>query len=205
MSRSSSVEEEYRHRYAHVLVSIAEALERLIRSHLEGVTHVDRITARAKAIDRFVSKARKTDEHGTPKYSSPLSEIQDQLGARIVVFYLDDVQLVADVIGKYFTSIEARDLVPESESEFGYVGRHFVLAVPSDVVPGGVDAADVPRFFELQIKTLFQHAWSEANHDLGYKARSPLTSDQKRRMAFTAAQAWGADRMFGELCRELGA
>jgi hypothetical protein len=30
-----------------------------------------------------------------------------------------------------------------------------------------------------------------------------LSSDQKRKIAFTAAQAWGADKMFEELFREL--
>ena len=53
------------------------------------------------------------------------------------------------------------------------------------------------------MKTLFQHAWSEANHDLGYKPGSaPLTSDAKRRLDIPAAQAWGADRIFDELFRE---
>ena len=49
----------------------------------------------------------------------------------------------------------------------------------------------MPKFFELQIKTLFQHAWSEAEHDLGYKEDKHLNLDQKRRLAFTSAQAWG--------------
>jgi ppGpp synthetase/RelA/SpoT-type nucleotidyltranferase len=60
------------------------------------------------------------------------------------------------------------------------------------------------QFFELQIKTLFQHAWSEAEHDLGYKPTTILTSAQKKRLAFTAAQAWGADQIFDELFREIG-
>jgi putative GTP pyrophosphokinase len=92
--------------------------------------------------------------------------------------------------------------VPESENEFGYEGRHFILFVPQDVVDESVGADESLEFFELQIKTLFQHAWSEAEHDLGYKPLSTLTSEQKRRLAFTAAQAWGADLIFDELHRQ---
>ncbi len=92
--------------------------------------------------------------------------------------------------------------VPDSEWEFGYFGKHYILLLPRDVIDPGIDQNLVPEFFELQVKTLFQHAWSEANHDLGYKpGAAPLTADEKRRLAFTAAQAWGADRVFDELCQ----
>ena len=60
-----------------------------------------------------------------------------------------------------------------------------------------------PTFFELQIKTLFEHSWAEANHDLAYKPHSELNLVQKRKIAFTAAQAWGADKIFDELSQEL--
>jgi putative GTP pyrophosphokinase len=109
------------------------------------------------------------------------------------------------VVEKYFRAIESKDHVPDSEWEFGYFGRHYVLVIPSDVIEDNWDKALVPKFFELQIKTLFQHAWSEAEHDLGYKevVAESLNLDQKRRLAFTSAQAWGADHMFDELFREL--
>jgi putative GTP pyrophosphokinase len=101
------------------------------------------------------------------------------------------------------SSIELKDHVPESESEFGYFGRHYILFVQSDVIVPGVDKSLLPRVFELQVKTLFQHAWAEGEHDLGYKlGAKPLTKDDKRRFAFASAQAWGADRMFEELFQE---
>jgi putative GTP pyrophosphokinase len=103
----------------------------------------------------------------------------------------------------YFVPIEQKHLVPESESEFGYFGHHMILAIPSDVVDEEMDKNPIPSFFEIQIKTLFQHAWSEADHDLAYKpGDTSLTADQKRLVALTSAQAWGADRIFDELFHE---
>ena len=104
------------------------------------------------------------------------------------------------IVKKWFNPIEFKDHVPESEWEFGYFGRHYILAIPTDVIDDSWDKSMIPRFFELQVKTLFEHAWSEAEHDLGYKpGEQPLTPNETRRLAYTSAQAWGADRMFDEL------
>jgi putative GTP pyrophosphokinase len=193
---------EYQARYRQVLVPLAGRLSEMLTEIVAELPRIDRVSARAKGTDRFLTKATKlVDERR--KYDRPLEQIQDQVGARIIAFYLDDVAAVAEVIDRYFRHIEARDLIPESESEFGYVGKHYILAMPEDVYPDGEDEKRTPKFFELQIKTLFQHAWSEAGHDLAYKPTTPLTSLQKRQLAFTAAQAWGADQMFKTLANEL--
>lgn len=194
--------EQYRARYER-LTQVADALQSLIQGYLADDSNIDRVTARAKDPKRFAQKADRKDDDGQPKYQTPLTEIQDQIGARIVVFYREDVATISDTITRYFQPIEQRELVPESQWAFGYFGQHLVLPLPRDVVPSDVDFDEVPAFFELQIKTLFQHAWSEANHDLGYKAERPLTADQERRLAYTAAQAWGADRVFSELHSEV--
>ena len=194
---------EYRRRFETFLKAIASNTERQLASHLRGASNIDRISARAKSPDRFAEKAQRRDQDGNPKYSAPLTEIQDQIGARVIVFYRDDVEKIVEVLSRYFQAIEERELVPESQWAFGYFGKHLVVPLPRDVVPREVTLAEVPRFFELQVKTMFQHAWSEANHDLGYKPERPLQPDQERRLAYTAAQAWGADRVFAELYSEL--
>jgi putative GTP pyrophosphokinase len=178
---------------------LASGLEAHLKGLFEGFPRIDRISVRAKNVDRFVAKAEK-QENGGPKYTAPLNQIQDQVGARIVTLYASDVDRVRQEIEKYFKYIESKQIVPESESEFGYEGRHFILFVPTDLIDESEESVE---FFELQIKTLFQHAWSEAEHDLGYKPSSKLTSDQRRRLAFTAAQAWGADQIFDEMHRQI--
>jgi len=189
-------------RRARVLVPLSERIEAHLKSLFAGFLRIDRISARAKDADRFVAKAQKHD-NGKPKYDDPLNQIQDQVGARIVTFYASDVERVRLEVENYFRYIESKKIVPESESEFGYEGRHFTLFVPDDLIDDTLERDESVEFFELQIKTLFQHAWSEAEHDLGYKPSGKLTSDQKRRLAFTAAQAWGADLIFDEMFHQL--
>ncbi len=184
---------------------LARNVSKHIQDLLQDQPRIDRISARAKDVDRFLKKATSQIE-GRPKYSEPLNQIQDQIGARIVVFYKSDVDRIDAFVKRYFTAIEYRRVVPDSESEFGYFGHHLVLVLPSDTVEEDMDKALIPDFFELQIKTLFQHAWSEADQDLAYKpGDKPLTGEQKRLVAFTSAQAWGADHMFERLFQERGA
>jgi ppGpp synthetase/RelA/SpoT-type nucleotidyltranferase len=197
----TTVADTYKERREKMLLPLAERLEAHLKSVFDGYPRIDRISVRAKSIERFVAKSEKQND-GKPKYDDPLNQIQDQLGARIVTFYKNDVEQLAEEVKKYFRYIESRQIVPDSEREFGYEGRHFILFLPRDVFDETVREEDSIPFFELQIKTLFQHAWSEAEHDLGYKPSAELSSEQKRRLAFTAAQAWGADQMFEELYKQ---
>jgi GTP pyrophosphokinase len=197
----SSLRSAFAARRAQVLLPLAGCLEAHLKSLFAGYPRIDRIAVRAKSVDRFVAKAEKL-ENGKPKYDDPLNQIQDQLGARIVTFYKDDAEALAVQVLKYFRHIEVRRIVPDSEREFGYEGIHFILFIPADLFDDTTGTTAAVDFFELQIKTLFQHAWSEAEHDLGYKPSTVLTHDQKRRLAFTAAQAWGADHVFNELFQQ---
>jgi ppGpp synthetase/RelA/SpoT-type nucleotidyltranferase len=179
---------------------IAKELQRYIWELLaEQPVRVDWVSAQAKTPASFNRKAQKVTEGGDPRYSDPLGQIQDQIGARVTVLFLSDVTLIGDYLQQYFRHVERRHVIPESEWEFGYFGDHWVNMLPIDVVPDDAVESHVPEFFELQVKTLFQHAWSEAEHDLGYKPEASLESEQKRLLAYTSAQAWGADQVFDNL------
>lgn len=202
--RDDALAAEYGDRYENALKPTANALRDHFADLLSTEPRIDRVTARAKDPSSFLKKAQALTD-GKPKYSEPLAQIQDQIGIRIITFFRTDVDRLDGIIRSYFKTIEFRDRIPESEWEFGYFGRHYVLVLPTDVKGDGIDKSTLPDFFELQVKTLFQHAWSEAEHDLGYKPGStPLSADGKRKLAYTSAQAWGADHIFDELFRARG-
>lgn len=198
---SKSLREIYTDRYNSVLINLSKSLELDIKKLMTGRRRIDKISVRPKSIERFLTKAKKLKD-GKKKYIDPINQIQDQIGTRIVNLYLSDIEETSKFICKYYRPIEISLIVPDTEKEFDYFGKHFILLIPDHLKPEGKLLKKTPNFFELQVVTLFQHAWAEANHDLGYKPEAPLTKDQIRKIAFTAAQAWGADLIFDELQRE---
>lgn len=195
-----NVERSYRERHEQVLLPLAYQLQTELSDWLDGEPRIDRVSARAKSVDRFLAKSEKVED-GKIKYADPLNDIQDQVGARIVVFYECDVDRVAELVRKYLRPIEFKSMYPENQWTFGYFGRHYIYLFPTHIIEDERFAGkDMPHYFELQIKTLFQHAWSEANHDLGYKpGEQELDPEDARHLAFASAQAWGADKTFSTL------
>src|SRR5687767_4787290 len=110
------IRREYEKRFGSVLVELSNCIENDVRQAVSALPRIDRISARPKSIDRFVNKALKV-EKGELKYSDPLNQIQDQVGARITCFYLSDVEDINKEIAKYYKPIEVKYLLPESESE----------------------------------------------------------------------------------------
>jgi putative GTP pyrophosphokinase len=180
------------------LLMIAEKIEENLAMIFKETHHVDRIACRVKGEESFLNKTLK-EEKGILKYSQPFKEIQDMIGARIVIYYKSDLENTQKLVKDYFHSVEATRYIPDDVTKFGYEGFHYVSFIPSAIYSTHKANPLIPDFFELQIKTLYQHAWSQANHGLGYKPGSSLTYEEERKLAFLAAQSWGADQILHEL------
>lgn len=175
-----------------VLTTVGAELESLVKETLRDIPRVDSVSWRVKGVGSLVEKAARK------AYTNPLYDIQDQLGMRIVVLYKSDVKPVTDRILSEFREIENRAIEQPDPEAFSYEARHLVCLIPPDIRSRFGPPID---FFELQVSTVFQHAWAQANHDVGYKSKRMLAYDDKRRIAWAAAQAWGADMIFDELWR----
>jgi len=194
--------EKYAENYNKSLKAITQELENHFIELFSDNDRIDRISARPKSIRSFSEKAI-SKKDGVLKYKYPLIDIQDQIGVRIVCFYLSDLKPIEKKIKEYFSPIEEEHKKPDEPNEFGYEGTHFILFIPDAIRNPKISKEDCPEVFELQIKTVYQHAWAAANHDLGYKSEKDLPKDQRRKIAFTAAQSWGADLIFNELAEEI--
>ena len=148
-----SIHELYKERKEKYLETIEKSLEQHLWDTLGEYPRIDRVGVRSKSIERFLAKAEKTTHKGTPKYTHPLSQIQDQLGARIVTFYKSDVDEISKKVKEFFRHVEEQKFIPDTPSEFGYEGRHFILFMPEDIITSPELKDNLPQFFELQIKS----------------------------------------------------
>jgi len=178
-----------------ILSATARLLEDELRDSLRGIDHIDRISCRAKSISSFIGKA--FDPENNPAYTDPLSEIEDQVAGRVIVFFLGDISIIRDRLRKCFTPVEFRQRRPAKDQEFGYESEHLVCVIPPQVkTPEWLARHDMPATVEFQIRTIFMHAYAEPQHDTGYKAADELPSKIRRELAWIAASAWGADQAY---------
>ncbi|MGW2831178.1 GTP pyrophosphokinase [Streptomyces sp. NPDC001286] len=192
----------YRKRH-NLLKALVDSLAEVVESDLTGVPHIDRISFRVKDPGSFFEKSSATHSDGERKYLNPLREIEDQVAGRVLVFYSSDIRSVSEVLEETFRRVESEAREPEDESAFGYESYHHIFLIPEHHKPDGWhEEGDMPITFELQIRTLFMHAWAEPQHDLGYKG-GELSREVRRKLAWVAASAWGADRTMDEIYREI--
>lgn len=181
-----------------LLKEMARNLEQETLEILQGLEHVDRISFRVKGRESFLRKA--LDPENNPPYHEPLVEIEDQVAGRIIVFFLGDIPIVRDKLARTFNTVEWSKRRPARDEEFGYESDHIVSSFPPHVLPNGWhDIEDLPRTFEIQIRTIFMHAYAEPQHDLAYKAAAELPGDTRRELAWIAASAWGSDQAYERL------
>lgn len=164
--------------------------------HVAGIS-VHLVSARVKTRPSLEKKiARKNG-----KYKS-IDEITDIVGLRVVTFYEDDVDKVADVVESQFSidrqnSIDKR-LVHEPD-RFGYLSLHYVASLSDRRAELGEYAALKDIKFEIQVRSLLQHAWAEIEHDLGYKSDKAIPLQFRRKFSRLASFLEGVDESFVEI------
>lgn len=127
---------------------------------------------------------------------STFEDLTDILGARVICFFSDDI----DKIGK---SVEERLVIDWDNSSdkralikadsFGYLSLHYICSLPFNA---GYPDNICGKKFEIQIRTVLQHAWAAINHDLGYKSEFGVPRDVTREFSRIAGLLEIADDEF---------
>ncbi|WP_243303213.1 GTP pyrophosphokinase [Geothrix oryzisoli] len=166
----------------------------------EGIV-VHSTTSRCKSIESFSRKVSKPEK----SYQS-LNEITDLAGIRVTTYFATDVDRVAEVVEREFeidrnNSIDKRTSI--DPDRFGYQSLHYVALLSSSRRELIEYKTFAGKKFEIQIRSILQHAWAEIEHDLGYKSASGVPRGIRRRFARVAGLLEIADDEFCALREEL--
>ena len=113
-----------------------------------------------------------------------LDEITDILGVRIITLFETDIYTFLDLLENTFEVCEIVDKRKKERTnriEFGYNSLHVIVKFTDS----RCQLVEYQKYqdirFEVQIRTVLQHAWAEVEHGLGYKSfyEPPMTVKRK--------------------------
>ena len=134
-----------------------------------------------------------------------IKDITDVVGCRVITYFEDEVDKVADIISQEFeidhdNSIDKRKI---EFDRFGYLSLHYVVSLSKT----RLRLTEYKKFkelkFEIQIRSILQHSWAEIEHDIGYKGKYSIPDIVKRRFSRIAALLETADLEFVRLRNDL--
>ncbi|MBD9378917.1 GTP pyrophosphokinase [Pseudoxanthomonas sp. PXM04] len=180
---------------------LTTAVVGLIQSLLSGA-EIDFLTVTG----RTKSKPGALEKIDRKAYDSPMLQLTDLSGLRVVVYTESQVQRVSELISKAFNvdlkNSMDRDAVLRVD-QTGYRSVHFVCDL-------GEQRAGLPEFnnlgglkFEIQVRTVLQHAWAELAHDRNYKLGAKLPRELERKLYLYAGMLEIADKGFDEISRQI--
>lgn len=189
--------EKEKHNYLNLKTEIVVILREALK---ENNIIFHSIESRVKSVNSFRNKAMRE------KYEKPVKEITDLAGIRIITLFEKEIHQISDIIKNLFKidykrSEDKSDLL--DADKMGYKSIHYIAELNSEKIKGTELEGFKGMKFEIQIRSILQHAWAEIEHDRNYKFKGKLPKHLQRRFYALAGMLEIADREFNTLSEEV--
>ncbi len=167
-----------------------ESVERIARE-TGAVIHV--VSARAKKLESVRGKLRRK------RYSRPASQLTDLIGVRVITYYRDAVDPIVARLKQAF-QINTKESTDKRLAlglrNFGYRSVHLIVRLKPAQVLTPSHKLLRSRWFEIQVRSIIEHAWAEIEHEIVYKSGVVQPDEILRRFAALAGSLELVDNEF---------
>ncbi len=154
------------------------------------------VEGRTKSRDSFAKKV------GRKNYNDARKQDTDLSGLRIIT-YLERAEKEVEDLVKFSFNVHKEHIVHKGEDlgtdRIGYRSIHYVCDLGESRVKLPEYSRYVGLLFELQIRTVVQHAWAEIEHDRGYKFGISLPDALRRRLNLVSGLLELVDQEFSAI------
>ena len=173
---------------------IARSLVESIVLDLDIELHL--VTARVKDSNSLKEKLIRKS------YVNPEEELVDLIGVRVITYYEEEVDLVTARLTEELEidragSVDRRQLL--GLRDFGYRSVHLIAKLKGTRMRSPEYAYLRDKCFEIQVRSILEHAWAEIEHEIVYKSGVQYPDQDLRLFAALAGTLEILNSRFSEL------
>ena len=177
-------------------LSVKQQIEELLST--ASVTLGVPLEFRVKPWESIVGKI----ERGSLELAT-VRDLGDLVGLRLILLFKRDLASVCELMAKTFVVISQEDTSERLlEAQFGYQSLHYGVKLPEEwmSIPSFREFGDFKA--ELQIRTIAQHMWAAASHELQYKQEEGVPRPVRRSIYRVSALLETVDLEFERVLAE---
>ncbi|WP_312282556.1 hypothetical protein [Pseudescherichia sp.] len=141
-------------------------------------------------------------------YKKPIEQLTDISGVRVILYLEEDVNKVSEIIRNTF-NVDAENSSDNTQrlstDKIGYRSTHFVCDIGHDRSNIAEYSSYIDLKFEIQVRTILQHAWANLTHDRVYKLGNKLPENIQRKVNLYSGMLEVVDIGFSEIVKEVNA
>lgn len=175
----------------------AQAIVESVLANHRGNIHL--ITARPKTLESAFWKVLRKS------YTRPEEQLTDTIGVRVIAYYESDVDPIVKTLANEF-DIDPKRSTDKREAlglrSFGYRSVHLIARLSGFRAASQDYVAMRGRWFEIQVRSILEHAWAEIEHEIVYKSGTNYPNELLRRFAAIAGTLELIEKEFLDLKKE---
>lgn len=158
---------------------LGKLVSSFIKSTITECEILPEVSHRTKELLSIVKKIKKKLREKEYSYN----DLNDKLGVRIICTFNGEMQKIDEYLYKYF---EIKKVERKHElldfNKLDYISNHYDATIKLSVKEFSKYIHLKDLVFEIQVRTLNQHAWSNTAHSLSYKQEADISPVLKRKI-----------------------